>query len=144
MHFWSRRDLLQQALAMGLPPCCTTPRLGPAAVTIAEDAAVVRLDAAPELQQKGGSARVVDEALRIDLIVVRRGRRSYAALDTACTHGNAPVAYKPHQQTLQCTCWGRSEFALDGRVVGGPAKRPLRAYPTALSGDTLTIDLSEG
>jgi Rieske Fe-S protein len=144
MRDWSRRDLLKQALAMGLPPCCSTPRLGPAALSIGAGTAVVRLRAAPELRQQGGSARVVDEARGIDLIVVHHGRRSYSALDVACTHGSAPVAYKPRQRTVQCTCWGRSEFALDGRVLGGPAKRPLRVYPTALSGETLTIDLSEG
>jgi Rieske Fe-S protein len=143
MSDWSRRDLLKQAVAMGLPPCCGTPRLAPGAYRAGERTVVVDLAAAPELRQKGGSARIVDGARGIDLIVARPGRRRYAALDTACTHGSAPVAYKPKQKTMQCTCWGRSEFALDGRVLGGPAKRALRVYPTALSGQMLTIDLAE-
>lgn len=144
MSDWSRRDLLKQALAMGLPPCCSTPRLAPRAFKVSGSVVVVDLGAAPELRLKGGSTRIVDEASRIDLIVVHPGSRRYAALDVACTHGTAPVAYKPKQQTVQCTCWGRSEFALDGRVIGGPAKRPLRAYPTRRSGETLTIDLAAG
>jgi thiosulfate dehydrogenase [quinone] large subunit len=75
------------------------------------------------------------------VIVVHPGRRRYAALEPLCTHAQGPVAYKPKHGTLQCTCWGRSEFALDGRVVGGPARRPLRRYPVTLAGDTLTIQL---
>jgi Rieske Fe-S protein len=54
------------------------------------------------------------------------------------------VAYKPKQHTVQCTCWGRSEFALDGRVTGGPAKKPLRTHEVTLSGETLVIHLAEG
>jgi Rieske Fe-S protein len=141
MSDWSRRDLLKQALALGLPPCCTTPGLAPDAVTADGSAVRIDLRRAPELRQKGGSARLTDRSRGVDLIVAHAARRRYVALDALCTHGQGPVAFKPKHRTVQCTCWGRSEFALDGRVIGGPARRPLRAYPVAIAGDTLTIRL---
>jgi Rieske Fe-S protein len=139
MNGWNRRELLQGVLALAGPPCCTAPEAPAAAVAIADGEVRIDLRRAPGLRAEGGSARVVDEGRRIDVIVVRTGKRRYAALDRKCTHGGGPVAYKPKQRTVQCTCWGRSEFALDGRVAGGPAKRPLRSHAVALAGDTLII-----
>lgn len=141
----NRRELFHGALAVAAAPsCCTTPEAPGEAVRI--DGREVRIDLrlAPGLGADGGSARVVDTGRKLNLIVVRTGKRSYAALDRKCTHGGGPVAYKPKQHTVQCTCWGRSEFALDGRVTGGPAKKPLRTHEVTLSGETLVIHLAEG
>jgi Rieske Fe-S protein len=140
----NRRDFFQGALAMAaLPPCCTTPPVPSAAVRIEDRRILIDLDRVPELRAAGGSARIVDETRQLNLIVVHDGKRHFAALDRPCTHGNGPVAYKPKHHTVQCTCWGRSEFALDGRVLAGPAKRPLRTYATRLDGGTLEISLPE-
>jgi Rieske Fe-S protein len=122
-----------------LPPCCTTPAAPSEGVRVETARVLIDLKRVPGLAMDGGSVRVADEASGLDLIVVRWGKRHFAALDRKCTHGGGPLAYKPKHRTVQCTCWGRSEFALDGRVVGGPAKRPVGTYAVRVEGGTLEI-----
>jgi len=50
------------------------------------------------------------------------------AYDVRCTHQGCPVQYDPQRSVLACPCHG-SVFdpANDGRVLHGPATRPLAA-----------------
>ncbi len=136
-----RRQVLGSALAMaGLPgPCCSTEELPAAAFAIAGAVLTIDLARAPALARRGGSVKVADESRKLNLIVVHAAGNRFAALDRACTHGGAPVAYNRHNKTVQCTSWGHSEFALDGRLLGGSAKTPLRSYATRRTGNRLEI-----
>ena len=126
----------------GLPPlCCTTPEIPPASFTIQGAVLTIDLQRAPELRKSGGAVRVVDLERKVNLIVVHPARNRFAALDRSCTHGGAQVVYNGRNQTVQCTSWGHSEFALDGTVLGGSAKRPVRAYEIRRAGDRLEIVL---
>jgi len=139
----NRRQLIRSSLAMaGLPPlCCTTPEIPPASFTIQGAVLTIDLQRAPELRKPGAAVRVVDLERKVNLIVVHSARNRFAALDRSCTHGGAQVVYNGHNQTVQCTSWGHSEFALDGAVLGGSAKRPVRAYEIRRAGDRLEIVL---
>ena len=126
----------------GLPPlCCTTPEIPPASFTIQGAVLIIDLQRAPELRKSGAAVRVVDLERKVNLIVVHPAKNRFAALDRSCTHGGAQVVYNGHNQTVQCTSWGHSEFALDGTVLGGTAKRPVRAYGIRRAGDRLEIVL---
>jgi glycine/D-amino acid oxidase-like deaminating enzyme/nitrite reductase/ring-hydroxylating ferredoxin subunit len=67
--------------------------------------------------------------------VVRSGRRMVAVaetddgvrhtLDARCTHLGCLVGFNDAEQTWDCPCHG-SRFALDGTVLDGPARQPLR------------------
>lgn len=138
-----RRQLIRSSLAMaGLPGlCCTTPEIPPASFTIQGAVLIIDLNKAPVLRKPGGAVRVVDLERKVNLIVAHPTRNRFAALDRSCTHGGAQVVYNGHNQTVQCTSWGHSEFALDGAMLGGSAKRPLRAYEIRRAGDRLEIAL---
>ncbi len=58
------------------------------------------------------------------------------AYNTVCTHAGCEVAKPSTDYHLDCPCHG-SRFAIDGSVVGGPARQPLRAIELKLEGDTL-------
>ena len=139
----NRRQLIQSSLAMaGLPPlCCTTPEIPPASFTIQGAVLTIDLNKAPDLRKSGAAVRVVDLERKVNLIVVHPTKNRFAALDRSCTHGGNQVVYNGHNQTVQCTSWGHSEFALDGTVLGGSAKRPVRAYEIRRTGDRLEIVL---
>jgi Rieske Fe-S protein len=59
-----------------------------------------------------------------------------AAYNLVCTHAGCDVD-KPNQDShLDCPCHG-SRFAVDGSVVGGPARQPLRAIQLKLEDGVL-------
>lgn len=51
-------------------------------------------------------------------------------LDAACTHLGCIVQFDRGEQTWSCPCHG-SRFAVDGTVLDGPARQPLRPYVRA-------------
>jgi Rieske Fe-S protein len=71
--------------------------------------------------------------------VVRIGRHMVAVaqtddgvrhtLDARCTHLGCLVRFNDAEKTWDCPCHG-SRFALDGAVLDGPARRPLRPVET--------------
>ena len=46
-----------------------------------------------------------------------------------CTHEGCPLGWNPRQRLIRCPCHG-SAFDVRGRVVEGPATRPLAALET--------------
>ena len=47
------------------------------------------------------------------------------AYDAHCTHMGCPLEYNEAENSFDCTCHG-SRFAMDGTVLEGPAKAPLK------------------
>ncbi|WP_223638599.1 ubiquinol-cytochrome c reductase iron-sulfur subunit [Corallococcus sp. EGB] len=98
----------------------------------------VPLSQHPALREPGGSSPVrVPEAL-LDVVVVHAADGCYRAVWRTCTHGDCAVAWDGALGAVECPCHG-SRFGLDGRVLRGPASRPLTAFRTLRMGDTLFI-----
>jgi nitrite reductase/ring-hydroxylating ferredoxin subunit len=122
--------------------CCTTEEAPAGSFTVLGTTLTIDLTHLRSLARRGSAARVVDTGRGINLIVVRDSHGRFAALERSCTHGGAQVVYNGRNDTVQCTSWGHSEFALDGAVLGGSARKPLRRYPVAREGTKLRIDLA--
>jgi Rieske Fe-S protein len=128
----------------GIPVlCCSTEEVPADSFRIDGTLLTLNLSSVALLRKRGSAARVVDLERGINLIVVRDKTGRFAALDRSCTHGGAQVAYNRRNDTVQCTSWGHSEFALDGAVLGGSARKPLRAFQTELAGNKLLIHIGE-
>ncbi len=138
-----RRQIIGSALAMvGVPgPCCSTETLPAGAFSITGSSLVIDLKQAPPLARSGGAVKIVDPDRKINLIVVHSSKKGFTVLDRACTHGGAPVVYHRRNDTVQCVSWGHSEFTLDGQVLGGSAKKPLRRYSVRRAGNRLEVQL---
>jgi Rieske Fe-S protein len=94
----------------------------------------------PELGEPAGSLRVVPEGAAEPVYVLRLADGQFAALSPICTHLGCTVEIADAR--LVCPCHG-STYARDGRVVQGPAERPLARYRTELeSDDVLVIHLA--
>lgn len=65
----------------------------------------------------------------------------YSAVLTRCTHQGCEAA--PETDRIVCPCHG-SQFSFDGRVLQGPAERPLTRYPVSVSGDQILIYMGVG
>lgn len=90
----------------------------------------VSLEEYPELKKIGGSLiiDVVDNDKQTQsVIVVRAGENTLLARSAICTHKGCKVEYEGDDKEFVCHCHG-SRFGLNGEVLRGPAKRPLKSY----------------
>jgi Rieske Fe-S protein len=71
------------------------------------------------------------------LLLFRSSESAVLAFSRKCTHMGCAVG--DFQNGLSsCPCHG-SQFDTGGKVVKGPARDPLKTYPAAFSGSTITI-----
>ena len=93
----------------------------------------IPIDMFPMLQEVGGG--VVGRARGFDepLAITRQGDKSFFAFAAMCTHMACVVRWNGLNATLDCPCHG-STFDLDGKVLTGPATKPLRLLPTEFDG----------
>ena len=93
----------------------------------------------PKLKEVGGSETF--QADKKKIIVLHPDERSYKAFQNKCTHMGGQVSYRPKDGFMQCALHG-SRFDTEGRVVKGPAAKPLTELRTSLDKDQLTVYLS--
>jgi Rieske Fe-S protein len=111
----------------------------PAAVARAEGGKVaIPLAKLETLKSVGGSIvlKVKDKLL----LLVRDSPASVRAFNPVCTHRQCVVAFSAGDQKIKCPCHG-SLFDLEGRVVHGPASRPLERYPAHLAEEQVIVTL---
>jgi len=78
---------------------------------------------------------------RLGLFVVHSAKGLYA-LNAVCTHLGCLTVWKPEADVIACPCHG-STFERDGRVIAGPAPRPLPWLKIWMSDDgDLMVDRS--
>ncbi len=80
----------------------------------------INLDKNPELTNAGGYIYTKN------LIVINTGNE-YVALSKRCTHHQCTVEYEAIFKELSCPCQG-SAYNLNGKVLNGPASRPLKSF----------------
>lgn len=141
----SRRDMLQGlgAAAVGamvLAAGCGQPGSSLSTASSASCAGGECIDLANATNQPltaAGGAMLIDVA-NDTVVVVRISDTQVVALSAICTHASCVVDYNATQQLLDCACHG-SQFATDGRVVRGPATRPVRVYRASLANNLITV-----
>jgi nitrite reductase/ring-hydroxylating ferredoxin subunit len=140
-----RRQLLQGTLMLaGVPPlCCVTPEAPAAAFTWDGNTLVLDLNQLPELKRTGAARAVVDASRKVNILVVHPDKKSYYAMDRACTHGGAMVAYHRDRGTVQCTSLNHAEYDMQGRLLHGRTHGNLRSYVARLAGSRLEIAWKE-
>ncbi|HEV7555816.1 MAG TPA: Rieske (2Fe-2S) protein [Kofleriaceae bacterium] len=84
-----------------------------------------------------GGAMIVDLA-RDTVVVIRTGDTTVTVLSDVCTHAGCTMDYNASTNQLDCPCHG-SVFSLDGKVVTGPANRPVKVYSATMASNTITI-----
>jgi nitrite reductase/ring-hydroxylating ferredoxin subunit len=89
----------------------------------------------------GGALEVKPGAPHPDLLISAAGEGRWHVVTAHCTHRGCVVDWSAPASEWQCPCHG-SRFAADGKVLHGPAERPLMQPPSRVEGDDLIVDLS--
>ena len=92
----------------------------------------------PDALSKPGSQIKVRIPSTEDYILVWRTEIGFGACQSRCTHCQSELLYRPEEGRIACTTHG-CRYSLDGSVLKGPAKKPLRAYLVDLQGERLKI-----
>jgi cytochrome b6-f complex iron-sulfur subunit len=100
---------------------------------------IIDLGRHPKLKEVGGSETFQADKRRI--IVLHPDEKNYKAFENKCTHLGGQVSYRHKDGFMQCALHG-SRFDIEGRVVKGPAEKPLTELRTSLDKDQLTVYLS--
>lgn len=86
-----------------------------------------------DLQQKGQLSQG-----EILVIPSPSAPKEVIAVNPSCTHAGCAVSWDKQQTAFICPCHG-SQFGSDGKVLQGPADKPLTTYTTKLEGDKILV-----
>lgn len=64
--------------------------------------------------------------------------KNLVAVNPTCTHRGCVVAWEAKEQQFACPCHG-ARFDSTGKVLKGPAGRPLKTYQVTIEGDAVLI-----
>jgi len=70
--------------------------------------------------------------------VVKNSANQVTAFSPQCTHLGCAYHWDQAQNEFVCPCHN-SLFSIDGKVLGGPAPRPLDRYATKIQGNKLLL-----
>lgn len=95
----------------------------------------------------GGAKLKNDEALPFVIpttsepgVLLRDKGGKLHAMSARCTHVGCVVVWKSEAQNLACPCHN-SQFDLDGKVLGGPATKPLPQWKAETKGDDALVSI---
>jgi len=77
------------------------------------------------------------------VLVVRNlaDSKTVMAVNATCTHQGCTLDWKADQKVFLCPCH-KAKFAPDGKVLQGPAQKPLPTYEVKLEGDSILVKKS--
>jgi menaquinol-cytochrome c reductase iron-sulfur subunit len=78
------------------------------------------------------------ESVKKTAWVVKEANNDVVAFGAQCTHLACAYHWEAAASKFVCPCHG-SEFALDGKVLAGPAPRPLDRYVTRIENNRLQL-----
>jgi cytochrome b6-f complex iron-sulfur subunit len=86
----------------------------------------------PALRFKAGSVEIYPpDSITLDkeqkVFIVRAKEGYFYAISAVCTHLGCIANWKPEDDIIACPCHG-SKFDKEGRVIDGPAPRPLQRF----------------
>jgi quinol---cytochrome c reductase iron-sulfur subunit, bacillus type len=81
----------------------------------------------------------IRETILHDVWAIKHPTSEITVLSPICPHLGCEYNWNPQSSHFECPCHG-SVFALDGKVLGGPAPRPLDTLPTKVDGGNLFVE----
>lgn len=72
------------------------------------------------------------------VLVVRTPEKKLIAVNPTCTHAGCTVAWVSSSEKFNCPCH-QAQFGIDGKVLKGPARKPLKTYQAKLQGTSVLV-----
>jgi cytochrome b6-f complex iron-sulfur subunit len=72
------------------------------------------------------------------LVIGTSKAKNLVAVNPTCTHAGCKVDWKAAENGFLCPCH-KSAFAADGKVLQGPAAKPLATYAVKIEGDEVLV-----
>ncbi|HEY9727978.1 MAG TPA: ubiquinol-cytochrome c reductase iron-sulfur subunit [Chroococcales cyanobacterium] len=91
-----------------------------------------------ELDQKG---QILNKNFSAGTVLVIRdpaNPNQVLAVNPICTHAGCTVDWEKDKKDFLCPCHD-SKFAPDGKVLKGPAKKPLPTYTAKIEGNSILV-----
>ena len=123
------------AVAVGaeLAACAATSSLG---VAVSGGRISLDLTELKERMGEGNAIALTAPELAEPILLLRRDSGEFEAIGSRCTHLGCRV--RPTGHVLSCPCHG-SAFDLDGKVLRGPAQKPLSRYGVEMTAGHLIV-----
>ena len=81
----------------------------------------------------------IEERRTLDVWVIKHSPKDVTVFSPICPHLGCRYNWHPQKQEFICPCHG-SVFAKDGKVLAGPAPRPLDTLPKKIQGNELLVE----
>jgi cytochrome b6-f complex iron-sulfur subunit len=94
-----------------------------------------------ELKQKGQIFNKESVGVPVLVVSTATDAKSVSAINPTCSHKGCTVDWKPDQKAFVCPCH-KATFSSDGKVIKGPAEKPLPLYETKIEGDAVLVKVS--
>jgi Rieske Fe-S protein len=99
----------------------------------------IQLQEAPSLDLPNGAISLATtERGELNIFILKIAENEFIALSSICTHLGCRV--RKARDGFDCPCHG-SRYDLHGKVINGPAAKPLTHFPVRREGEELVIDL---
>lgn len=103
----------------------------------------VELSQSSTLANPGGAVRLEGDIPK-NILVVHSESGKFLAIENKCTHMGRCVDPVPGTETVQCCSVNAATYDYyDGKVLDGPAKKPLQTYPVMVIDGRLVIEIGK-
>jgi cytochrome b6-f complex iron-sulfur subunit len=86
--------------------------------------------------KKSGYIQTEQAAVLID----PQNSKKLVAVNPKCTHKGCDVKWSIEEKKYECPCHG-AKFDASGKVLNGPATKPLTTYPTKIVGTQILVKI---
>lgn len=94
-----------------------------------------------QLKQKGQILNKQISASPVLVVSNPSDPKTISAVNPTCTHKGCTVEWKADQKAFVCPCHN-AKYSADGKVLKGPAKKPLATYEAKVAGDSILVKTS--
>jgi cytochrome b6-f complex iron-sulfur subunit len=94
-----------------------------------------------ELNQKGQILNKEFAAGGVLVVSNPANPKTLSAVNPTCTHRGCTLEWKADQKAFICPCHD-AKYSPDGKVLKGPAEKPLPTYEAKVEGDSVLVKAS--